>query len=526
MKRISSNTFYLILIVLFAVGLRIFNLGRNSLWTDEAGFMQFRMGGILDSLRFSLKRITMFNADMGTPAFSFFAVLWSNLVSGEFMLRLSAVIFGVMSVFLIYKLGKILFDYKVGLISAYLIGISPFHIYYSQEFRMYSLITFLSIVSAIFLVKFLETERKVFLSGYVVSHILSIYFHITTFLVLFAQIVFSIFYLKINRHLLKKWLWANLIIIILLLPEIFLIIRSVEKNSMNYFLSNTISTVSELGSISASIPFYTFKNFCVGYNAAASVWWPAALLFFALSIFAMVKTGNRMGLYMCLLCFLAPILIMYAIQRFIYADRFLIASSAFLYLIVGNGVFYFKKPLFVLAVISILCFFSLANYYKGYLPGNLEQRIAVHSKKSHREVAYYLLTHLQEGDAIFHTQANTPLPLQYYFNYFREDKRNYSLNKYLYSLVLRLSEDGKKLLPTEIWAKASPYEVDRSDTVSVKGHKRVWLIFSAREFDEALRPNSYERKILKRMEWYYDRNEVKYFNGINLYLFTNPNGRD
>lgn len=526
MKRISSNTFYLSLIVLFAAGLRIFNLGRNSLWTDEAGFMQFRTGGILDSLRYSLKRITLYNADMATPAFSFFAILWSSLVSGEFMLRLSSVIFAVMSIFLIYKLGKTLFDHKVGLISAYLLAISPFHVYYSQEFRMYSLITFLSIASAIFLVKFLETERKIFLSGYVVSHILSIYFHITTFLILFAQIVFSIIYLRRKRRLFKNWLWANLIIMILLSPEAFLIIRSVEKNSWNYFLSTTISTVSELGHLSALIPFYTLKNFCLGYNTAASVWWPAALLFFGLSIFAMVKTDNRTGLYMCLACLLIPSIIMYAIQRFIYADRFLIASSAFLYLIVANGVFYFKKPLFMLAIISIICFFGLANYYKGYLPGSLEQRIAVHSKKSHREAANYLLNHLQEGDAIFHTQANTPLPLQYYFNYFKEDKRNYSLNKYQYSLVLRLSADEKRLLPTEIWAKVSPNESDRSDTVSIKGHRRVWLIFSAREFDEALQPYSYERKILKLMQWYYDHNEVKYFSGINLYLFTNPNGRD
>jgi len=523
MNKIFTEKIYLRLILLLGTTLRIFNLGKNSLWSDEAGFMQFRMGGILDSLKYSWSRIILAKADMGTPAFSFFAAFWSNLVQGEFMLRLSSAIVGIVCILLIYQLGKILFGYKVGIISAFLLALSPFHIYYSQEFRMYSLITLLSIASTIFLVKFLETEKKRFLFGYVISHIWNIYFHITTSLILFAHVIYFIIYKKKYRYLLKKWLIGHLIIIVSLLPEIVLIISSVKQNSWNYFTSTTISTVSELGSTSAIIPFYTFKNFCVGYNATASIWLPASLLFFMLVIFAVIKTNNKRILHICLLCFLIPISVMYAAQKFIYADRFLISSSVFLYLIAGNGIYLLKRPFLVFAMISIFCFFSLVNYYKDYLPGALEQRIAVHSKKSHREAAIYLLNNFQEDDIIFHTQPNTSLPLQYYFNYFREDKRNYSLDKYPYTLILRFSEgdrEEEELLPTEIWAKDMPYRVDRSDVVSVKGHKRVWLVFSAREFNQALYPNSYEQRILRWLDKHYRKKDIKYFRGIYLYLYV------
>lgn len=58
-------------------------------------------------------------------------------------LRVPSVIFGVLTIFVVYLIGRKLFDRKVALILSLLLATSGLHIYYSQEARMYSLASFL-----------------------------------------------------------------------------------------------------------------------------------------------------------------------------------------------------------------------------------------------------------------------------------------------------------------------------------------------------------------------------------------------
>jgi len=52
--------------------------------------------------------------------------------------KLLSVLFGVLAIPMIYVVGRQLFNKGVGLVAAFILALSSFNIYYSQETRMYS----------------------------------------------------------------------------------------------------------------------------------------------------------------------------------------------------------------------------------------------------------------------------------------------------------------------------------------------------------------------------------------------------
>ena len=525
MKRIitgSRDVISLVPILLISAGLRIYKLGVNSFWTDEAVFMLYRKGNLLESLRYTWLKLIQGQLGPANHGYSVFSIFMSNLVKEEFMLRLPSVIAGIISVLLIYYLGKELFGRRVGLISAFILAISPFHIYYSQEFRMYSFISLFTILTVFFLRRFTQSGKLRFLLGYVIFHSLNIYFHITTVLILLAEIIFFLFYKRKYLHLFKKWLIGQLIIILLLMPEILFLIMYLKHHQWMEGFSITISTLSELGFISSKAPFFTLKNFSVGYNASTPIYLFSTLPFSIFVIWGIIKAKKKEELNLCLCCLFIPMVIMYAGQRFIYADRYLIPSSIFFYLTLSNGIASLKRNLviFILILVSAFYFCALNNYYRGYLPGPHERRIAVHSKKEHRQAAGYILENFQKGDIVFHVNPNTVLPFQYYLKFKENNEKTSALSSEQIGSVLRFSKDDRELLPFDFLNKCRL--IDSSEIISVKGHKRVWLVFSAREFEEANKPSSYERRIVEWMDRHYIRNNIKEFKGIILFFYISP----
>lgn len=72
---------------------------------------------------------------------------WMMLGSSEIWLRVLPILFGVATIFFVYKIGQKLFNQNIALLSALLLSVAPYHIYYSQEVRMYSLAAFFATVS-------------------------------------------------------------------------------------------------------------------------------------------------------------------------------------------------------------------------------------------------------------------------------------------------------------------------------------------------------------------------------------------
>jgi len=75
-------------------------------------------------------------------------------------MRLSSILFSLITIWLVYKIGKEIKDKKTGLWAAILVGVNPLLIYFSQELRMYSMVTMWLMGSIYFLTRILNPSTK------------------------------------------------------------------------------------------------------------------------------------------------------------------------------------------------------------------------------------------------------------------------------------------------------------------------------------------------------------------------------
>ncbi|MFB0536733.1 MAG: glycosyltransferase family 39 protein, partial [Anaerolineae bacterium] len=148
-----------LVITLLALALRLYRLGAQSLWYDE--------GVSVYLSRMSLPQLTAWTADdIQPPLYYYLLHFWLPLFgqfSSEFVVRFPSLFFGVLTVPLMYRMGQHLFGTMAGLLAALLAAISPLYLWYSQETRMYTMLTFLCLLSSYLLLKVLERRAPPYL---------------------------------------------------------------------------------------------------------------------------------------------------------------------------------------------------------------------------------------------------------------------------------------------------------------------------------------------------------------------------
>ncbi|MFH1339233.1 MAG: glycosyltransferase family 39 protein [Candidatus Omnitrophota bacterium] len=505
-------------VILVGSILRIYHLGRSSLWFDEAK-------SVIYSEKVNLKTIWTGIVDRyyPSPLYELFIHYWGELGNSEVVLRLSSVLFSVISILAIYYLGGLLFDRKVGLLSAFILALSPLHVYYAQEARMYSLIILLAVMTVYFLKRFLQSGRVVFCAWYSILHVLNIYTHYMTILILFAEIVFFGLYWKRYRHLIVKWLVCHLIIFLFLIPWLIAILfklKIVLEMGYSYWMPSYLPSMSLVNVL------ITLKNFSIGYNVPVWLCLSALLLFLLFFLRGIMNKKKREEISILLCCLLIPVLTTFAISKFkiIYIDRHLIPSSIFYYIIVASGISGLKRryKASIIIIIVILTSFALRNYYRNYLPFSEFYHPGVHSKKDHRAAVSYVIKNFQKGDVIFHTCENTAHPFEYYINIKGRERSvgsNRILPKGYERIVLRASKDLNKLLPFEY--DIHTHFIDRSGDIFIKDYERIWIVFSFWDFERAVQPGSDQMRVISWMDNHYQRVEKKSFSGIDVYLHIN-----
>lgn len=134
--------------------LRSFNLNQ-SLWLDEA----INVLAVKSYSLFDL--ITQYaRADFHPPGWFIILWFWGKIFGySEIIVRLPSVIFGVITIYVTYLIGKKLVSKNLGLIAALLIGVNPLHLYYSQEARMYALAALAVSVNVLLFLKLIKGEK-------------------------------------------------------------------------------------------------------------------------------------------------------------------------------------------------------------------------------------------------------------------------------------------------------------------------------------------------------------------------------
>jgi len=198
----KKNKTYLIWIII-AVSLifRLIALGWKSLYVDEAVTVYISQRPIS-----TIVPLMMQFHEVHPPLYFQLVNLWMGLwkylgflkIDYLFFLRLSSVIFGTLSVYLTYLLGKKLFDTEIALISSFFLAISSFHVYFSQELRMYPLVLFLMLASFYFFLRLIEKPEIKPALGFVLTTGPALITHYYSFYIIAIEVLF-LFYLVVFR---------------------------------------------------------------------------------------------------------------------------------------------------------------------------------------------------------------------------------------------------------------------------------------------------------------------------------------
>ena len=207
----------LVTLLLVAFALRIGSITFQSLWRDEVDAICFAQLPLLQALpetRLAFTPTCPSNIPSLLGAFSqpgfngplYFLMLrgWMGLAgSSELSIRGMSLGFGVIGIALIYALGKRLFNRSIGLIAAGLLAFSAYHVWYSQEAKMYTLITALALAAIYCLRRGVEEGKTRFWVGVVVCTSLAMYAHILAALLIPVEVALGVLWWPLARKHLK-----------------------------------------------------------------------------------------------------------------------------------------------------------------------------------------------------------------------------------------------------------------------------------------------------------------------------------
>ncbi len=147
---------WLVLIITLIGGfLRVLFLDQKGLWLDETFSMWLASHSVADMLQW-IARI-----DQHPPLYYLLLHSWIAL-NGDtpYSVRFFSVLFGAGTIPIIYLIGKRMSGAVMGLAAAMFLALSPFNIYYAQETRMYTFLTFNAAVAIYALVRLLTDSRS------------------------------------------------------------------------------------------------------------------------------------------------------------------------------------------------------------------------------------------------------------------------------------------------------------------------------------------------------------------------------
>jgi mannosyltransferase len=202
----------LALVVLVGSLLRFVGLGKESIWLDEATSIIIA--------RMNLTSVVAWAAgDIHPPLYYLALHFWLRLGETEFAVRALSAVFGILTIVVVYALANELFGARIGLLSALLLALSPLHIWYSQEARMYVMVTALGLLASYMMLLALRKQQMRLWLGYVLVSALALYTHYFALFALLFQNLYALCCLRRTSPVLRRrWLVAQLMIALLFLP--------------------------------------------------------------------------------------------------------------------------------------------------------------------------------------------------------------------------------------------------------------------------------------------------------------------
>ncbi len=461
-KNICAGLFLTILIL--GAALRIHNINKYDLWFDELSSDLYSAHQVVNTLKSDPLPVYMthISHDPHSSLYYFLVYCYSLIFGGGKSLRIISLFFSVLSIIIFYRLSRIFLKRSESLLAVSLMAFSPFHIWYAQEARGYTMVLFFMLLSTYFYMQALRINRLLYWGLFTISSTVAIYSsYYSVFLVVISGMLI---FLKDNRRYVKRWFLSILAISLLLLPLALIFIQHYNyvKNSF-WLLRPRLEDV-----------FITFAVFNLGYSSGYLGLITGLGLFFSLFVYgaySFYKTNKEYAIILFLFVFL-PIITVYFFSVWytpVYITRQFLIFTPFYYLLIAKGLGCIKSRIVqvsasIFAILILIL--SLFNYYSGFMLSSGKQRefyTGIHQKKNYTVLLVDINSRLKSSDIVATTDVQSFAIVNLYYSNVQDFSRaGFRMGYFLFyplaltnldngflnlkELINTLSEDDKKRL--------------------------------------------------------------------------------
>jgi mannosyltransferase len=418
----------LIVVLLLAFGLRLYHLGYQSLWYDEAVSIHLAAK--------DLTALTLHTAgDIHPPLYYYLLHFWVLVAgSSEFSAAFFSLVFGLLLVALVYRLAREACGSGIALLAAFLVAVSPFNLWYSQEVRMYTLGAFLGLVTLYCLMRLAALPRGGdrstpggeeggtnrarwrFWIGYVLAGAAGLYtLYYFAFLLLFENLFVLAWWLAGRRSAkteplrLTSWIAAQALIVVLYLPWL----PTAARQALNPPVPPWRGFTGLAGVITES-----WAALCLGQSVEPEslLIWPVLSFMFAIYLLGVAGYARRSrdwstSLLLCGYTFV-PVFAIYllSLRTPLFHVRYVFTYSPPFYILLAMGSSWLGRrwraalPLAV-GIITVACGYSIFLFHSSPL----------YASDDHRAAVSYLEERVAPGDAVLIDAGYAYPPFLYYF---------------------------------------------------------------------------------------------------------------
>jgi mannosyltransferase len=378
-------------LLFFGLILRLINLNQ-SLWLDEAVQAITSRGpffGVLPEL----------TGDFHPPFYHFLMWGWVRIFgSSEISLRLPSVLFGVGTIYVVWLIAKNLFpnskkfsifnfQFSIPEIVSLFLTTAPFHIYYSQEARMYAMTAFFTSLSMYWFVRVISNRQSVIrkkpianrwllVVGYIISTTLLLYSDYYGFLILLAQVIIV---LLTNKKKFFSFLVSWFFCLLFFLPWLPMFINQIKVGQQVMQVLPEWGRLVNVSFIKA-LPL-TFIKFAIGRITIFDKRIYGLIVFLLLSTYGLIIAKNffrnkkliiNNSSFIIVLWLIVPIFFSWLDSLIIpnyQPFRLLVVLPAF-YLLLALGIGYLKTTMIRIIVAGLVVVVNLASlgvyYFNPY----------------------------------------------------------------------------------------------------------------------------------------------------------------
>ena len=403
----EAPTLAAVAVALLGLVLRFWGLGKESIWLDEVTSVIIA--------RMDLPSVIAWAAgDIHPPLYYMVLHFWLAWGESEFAVRSLSAALGVLTILVLYGLAAELFGRRVGLVAALFLALSPLHIWYSQETRMYVMLTSLVLMSSYLMVLALRRQQPRYWLGYVVISALALYTHYFALFGLLFQNAFAAYWLwKNDRRAWQRWIWAQLAIAVLFSPWLPTLYHQVTTGGGGW-------VEKSIGQPTLYTLFDTWLYFSIGLDNQL---YPvllrrASYLLFALAVVSAVFSAlqprgpdrvrrEREGLWFCLLYLCLPVGTVWLVSQLkpMYSVRYLLAFMPPYCILLAKGLISLRWKT-VAAVLTL--FLALTMLIGNWNAWRTDQN------PDWRGLTSYVLEQAQALDVVLFSPRWNAKPFEYY----------------------------------------------------------------------------------------------------------------